>query len=133
MDKTVFISGPAPTLEIIYSGVWLSGVFSRRFLCFELPNESPYNKAIEAIVRGLKFPFQGTTELGGISVLIRAEREGGDSWRANWPHEGIELFVNDLRSSYKSFKRLRTARFWTRSRHGQAFFDEGYKSDWIIW
>lgn len=111
MDRTIFISGPEPKLDIIHSDVWLPGVYSRRVLCFELPSESSYEQAIGVIEKGLKSLVQGTPELGGTSVLLPAEKEGGDPWRAIRPHKGIELVVKDLRTSYKSFKRLENLGF----------------------
>jgi len=95
---THYITGPPAHFDLVYSDVWLPPLYSRRILCFKLPQDSSHQRAIEILKRGLQSLVDGTPELGGQVVFVPGEeREDGVPWKALRPGKGIELVVKDLR------------------------------------
>lgn len=113
MEKTLFITGPDPTLELAYSDVWLPGLYSRRILCFELPPDSSHEVAIGSLEKAMKALVQGTPELGGTSVVVQnaAPHDPAKPWRAIAPGNGIQLVIKDMTKSFQSYKELEHSGF----------------------
>ncbi|CAK4030679.1 transferase family [Lecanosticta acicola] len=113
MDRTIFITGPDPSLELLYSDVWLPGLYSRRILCFELPQGSTHEKVIDAMERAMKALVQGTPELGSSSVVVpnAALHDPSQPWRALAPGDGIQLSIKDMTKTFQSYKELEAAGF----------------------
>ncbi|KAF7188763.1 Acyltransferase easC [Pseudocercospora fuligena] len=113
MDKSIFITGPDPKLELVYSDVWLPGLYSRRVMVFELPSSSSHEKVIDVITRGLKALVQGTPELGADSIVLpnASPYDPKLPWRALVKAKGIELVIKDLSKDIPSYKELEAAKF----------------------
>ena len=113
MSKRIFLTGPEPTIKLMHNDVWLPNLYSRRILCFELPDGSNHDKAIDVIERGLQALVSGTPELGGTAITMPtgAEHDPLLPWRAIVPGQGIEFVVKDLTTSFTSYKKLEKARF----------------------
>lgn len=114
VPKTHFISGPAPSLDLVYSDVWLPGIYSRRILCFELPANSTHERALDCLHRGLQSLVDGTPELGGQIVVLPVEDEAnneGVPWKAIRPHKGIEFVIKDLKTEFPSYRELESKGF----------------------
>ncbi|KXT17484.1 hypothetical protein AC579_3217 [Pseudocercospora musae] len=113
MDKSIFITGPDPTLELVYSDVWLPGLYSRRVMVFELPPSSSHEKVIDVMTRALKALVQGTPELGADSVVLpnASPYDPKLPWRALVKAKGIELVIKDVSKEIPSYKELETANF----------------------
>lgn len=100
---THYITGPPAHFDLIYSDVWLPPLYSRRILCFQLPQESTHEIALEILKRGVQSLVDGTPVLGGQVVFVPGEeREDGVPWKAIRPGKGIELVVKDLRHHHHS-------------------------------
>lgn len=111
---THFISGPAPKLDLIYSDVWLPGIYSRRILTFELPDNSNHERALDCLHRSLQSLVNGTPELGGIIVALPvddATNKEDVPWKAIRPYKGIEFAIKDVRNEISSYKDLESKGF----------------------
>jgi hypothetical protein len=109
-----FISGPAPRLDLVYSDVWLPGIYSRRILSFELPDNSTHERALDCLHRSLQSLVDGTPELGGLVVALPVDDEANKQdvpWKAFKPYKGIEFVVRDVRSEIPSYKELESKGF----------------------
>ncbi|KAM3417069.1 hypothetical protein BST61_g8646 [Cercospora zeina] len=113
MAKSVFLTGPEPTLKLVPNDVWLPGLYSRRVLCFELPQSSSQDKVVDVIQRALKALVQGTPELGATSIVVQdaAPYDATKPWRELAPGKGIELVIKDLTVSMPSYKELEASGF----------------------
>jgi hypothetical protein len=116
LPTTQFISGPAPSLKLVYSDVWLPGIYSRRILSFEVPTGSSHERALDCLHRALQSLVDGTPELGGQVVVLPAEDEtNGESvpWKAIKPYKGIEFVIKDFRTEFPSYQELERKGFPT--------------------
>ncbi|KAK4502512.1 hypothetical protein PRZ48_005937 [Zasmidium cellare] len=113
MEKTIYIPGAEPHVDLQYSDAWLPGLYSRRVLCFELPEGSSHEKAIDVIERGLKALVLGTPELAADAVVVQkaAPHNPEHPWRALVKGKGLELVIKDMRKSRQSYKELEKAGF----------------------
>lgn len=111
MASTTYIQGLEPELELVYSDVWLPSLYSRRILCFELPDGSSHANAIEVIKRGLQSLVEGTPELGGQIVVIPAKNGYKTPWKGIEPYKGIEFVVKDLTQNFHSYRELEAMGF----------------------
>ncbi|KAF2163304.1 hypothetical protein M409DRAFT_26342 [Zasmidium cellare ATCC 36951] len=113
MDKTIYIPGAEPKVDLQYSDVWLPGLYSRRVLCFELPEGSSHEKAIDVVERGLKALVLGTPELAADAVVLQnaAPHDPKQPWRAMVKGKGVELVIKDMRKTTQSYKELEKAGF----------------------
>ncbi|EME83796.1 uncharacterized protein MYCFIDRAFT_214506 [Pseudocercospora fijiensis CIRAD86] len=113
MNRSIFITGPDPKLELVYSDVWLPGLYSRRVMVFELPSTSSHEKVIDVVTRALKALVQGTPELGADSVVVpnASPYDPKLPWRALAQGKGIELVIKDLSKEIPSYKDLEAAKF----------------------
>lgn len=114
LSETRFISGPAPKLDLVYSDVWLPGIYSRRILSFELPNNSNHERALDCLHRALQSLVDGTPELGGLVVALPVDDEANKEdvpWKAIKPYKGIEFRIKDLRNEIPSYKELESKGF----------------------
>jgi hypothetical protein len=109
LPTTHFITGSVPTLDLVYSDVWLPCIYSRRILCFKLPPSSSHERALDCLHRSLRSLVDGTPEIGGQVVVLPVEDEansGNVPWRAIRPYKGIEFVVKDLRAELLSYAEL---------------------------
>lgn len=114
LSETRFISGPAPKLDLVYSDVWLPGIYSRRILSFELSDNSSQEKALDCLHRALKSLVDGTPELGGLVVALPVDDEANKEdvpWKSIQPYKGIEFRIKDLRNEISSYKELESTGF----------------------
>lgn len=113
VDKAIYITGPKPSLELVYNDVWLPGLYSRRILCFELPKHSNHDGVIDVIRRGLQALVQGTPELGAKSIVVpdAAPHDSSLPWRALIEGDGISLVIKDMRKTFPSYGELAEAGF----------------------
>jgi hypothetical protein len=113
---THFISGSAPSLELVYSDVWLPGIYSRRILSFELPTSFSHERALDCLHRALQSLVDGTPELGGQVVVLPADDDGNEEnvpWKAIKPYKGIEFVIKDFRTELPSYRELERKGFPT--------------------
>lgn len=110
-DETILITGPDPTLELIYSDTWLPGLYSRRILCFELPESSTHGRVIDVVQRALRALVQGTPELGADSIVVSAPHDPSLPWRALGKGDGIRLVIKNMTETFQSYKELARAGF----------------------
>jgi hypothetical protein len=125
LPTTHFISGPEPSLKLVYSDVWLPGIYSRRILSFELPTISSHERALDCLHRALQSLVDGTPELGGRVVVLPVEDEAnGESvpWKAIKPYKGIEFVIKDFRTELPSYKEL----------EGKGFPTAEFKDDLLV-
>ena len=112
--ETHFISGPTPKLDLVYSDVWLPGIYSRRILTFELPGISSHDRALDCLHRALQSLVIGLPELGGLVVALPVGDEANKQdvpWKAIKPYKGIEFRIKDFRSEIPSYKDLESKGF----------------------
>ena len=122
LSEIRFISGPTPKLDPVYSDVWLPGIYSRRILSLELPDNSTHERALDCLQRGLQSLVDGTPELGGLVVALPVEDKANKEdvpWKAIKPYKGIEFRIKDLKSEIPSYKELESKGF-----HVAAFKDD---------
>lgn len=109
-STTHFISGSAPpSLDLVYSDVWLPGIYSRRILCFEVPKTSTHERALECLQRGLQSLVDGTPELGGQIIVLPVGDKANSHpvpWRAIRPYKGITFVVKDLKTEFLTYRQL---------------------------
>jgi hypothetical protein len=125
LSETRFISGPAPKLDLVYSDVWLPGIYSRRILSFELPHNSSHERALDCLHRGLQSLVDGTPELGGLVVALPVDDEANNEdvpWKTIKPYKGVEFRIKDLRNEIPSYKELES----------KGFPVAAYKDDFLV-
>lgn len=71
MNRSIFLTGPKPSLKLVPNDIWLPGLYSRRVLCFRLPQGSSQDKVVDIFQRALKALVQGTPELGATSIVVQ--------------------------------------------------------------
>lgn len=71
MTGSIFLTGPKPSLKLVPNDIWLPGLYSRRVLCFELPQSSSQDKVVDIFQRALNALVQGTPELGATSIVVQ--------------------------------------------------------------
>lgn len=114
LSETRFISGPAPKIDLVYSDVWLPGIYSRRILSFELPKDSSHERALDCLHKALQSLVNGTPELGGLVVALPVDDEANKEdvpWKAIKPYKGIEFKIKDLKNEIPSYKELKSKGF----------------------
>ncbi|KAF2215504.1 hypothetical protein CERZMDRAFT_82500 [Cercospora zeae-maydis SCOH1-5] len=113
MAKSVFLTGPEPTLKLVPNDIWLPGLYSRRVLCFALPPSSSQDKVVDIFQRAMKALVQGTPELGATSIIVQnaAPHDATKPWRELAPGRGIELVIKDLTATMPSYKQLKVSGF----------------------
>jgi hypothetical protein len=125
LPQTRYISGPAPRLGLVYSDVWLPGIYSRRILSFELPENSTHERAVDCLHRSLQSLVDGTPELGGLVVALPTDDEANKEdvpWKAIQPYKGIEFIIHDVKSKIPSYKEL----------EGKGFPVAAFKDDLLV-
>ncbi|GIZ44852.1 hypothetical protein CKM354_000803800 [Cercospora kikuchii] len=113
MTGSIFLTGPKPSLKLVPNDIWLPGLYSRRVLCFELPQSSSQDKVVDIFQRALNALVQGTPELGATSIVVQnaALHDPSKPWRELATGKGIELVIKDLTASMPSFKQLESSGF----------------------
>lgn len=114
-STTHFISGSVPpSLDLVYSDVWLPGIYSRRILCFEVSKTSSHERALDCLHRGLQSLVDGTAELGGQIVVLSVGDKANSQrvpWRGIQPYKGITFVVKDLKTEFPSYGELESKGF----------------------
>lgn len=99
-------SGSTPTLDLVYSDVWLPPLYCRRILCFQLPEGSSHERALDCLKRGLQPLVDGTPELGGQVVVLPARNAESVPWKGFKAYKGATLVIKDLRHNFPAFAEL---------------------------